>query len=630
MASSAAARTTGYVPVITPGMPDPRGERGESAQSPAQEQDDSGNADESARSGEARSSAQRGSRRGSGQTAPARRRAPLRNAARKARRFPQLWSRSLLIRAVSFTGVLTLIGTGLVAAFLAQQVTTGLFQEQFSRVEGEATQGLVEIRNTFASAPSGDRTETETLVTNTLDAMQGSESQERREFILVPIDPTENLYASPQHSIDPDTIPDELAQTVAEGSGQYWQSVGIDRDGETVPGVAFGTQLTLPPGNAYALYFIYDFSSVQESLNFVLRVLLIAGIAILVMNMAIAAWVARSVVSPISQAAEVSERIAAGQLDQRLDVRGRDEIARLGVSFNKMASNLQDQITQLANLSKMQQRFVSDVSHELRTPLTTVSMAAAVLHESRDEFDPVNQRSAELLHHQVERFQALLADLLEMSRFDAGAAELAVSEVDLKQLCSEVLLTAYPLAEQSKTQLSLVVQGDDFIADVDPRRISRILRNLVNNAVEHSESRPVDLILASSPTAVGVAVRDHGIGMSPAEVSHVFHRFWRADPARARTTGGSGLGLSIATEDTRLHQGALDAWGQKGQGSCFRLVLPRSQEVPYRASPLALPPVYRATDRQHVSEEMIAEIGDAAGHDRVTEQALDQPKEETL
>lgn len=547
-------------------------------------------------------------------------------------RIPRVWSRSLLFRAVAFTGVLTTVGTLLVAAFLTQQITTGLFQERFDQVEIEATQDLDHIRNTFAGASTTDRTSTEALVRDTMDGMEGSVAQVQRDFVFTPLGEGENLYANPRTSLDnpDDVISADLAEAVAEGSGQYWQSVGIEQeDGQIVPGVAFGTQVQLPPGHAYALYFVYDFSPVQETLNFVLRILFIAAVAVLLMNMAIAAWVTRSVVSPISQAAEVSERIASGQLDQRLVVRGEDEIARLGISFNRMASNLQDQITQLANLSKMQQRFVSDVSHELRTPLTTVRMASTILHEARDDFDPVNQRTAELLHHQVERFEALLADLLEMSRFDAGAAELSLTEVDVRGLSEEVLRTAQPLAESNGVTLSIVVQGEGFTAEIDPRRIDRILRNLVNNAIEHAEGRPVDLIVSSSPTAVGVAVRDHGIGMSPHEVAHVFDRFWRADPARARTTGGSGLGLAIATEDTRLHRGALDAWGQKGQGACFRLVLPRRQDVPYRAAPLALPPVYSAEDRVVISSPLPPEQAQVRedGHDRIGEQSLYQPRE---
>ncbi|GAB3187677.1 two-component system sensor histidine kinase MtrB [Nesterenkonia suensis] len=560
---------------------------------------------------------------------------PLRHVGRRIARIPRLWGRSLLFRAVAFTGLLTMLGTGLVAAFLAQQVTSGLFQERFEQIELEASNGMQHIHNQFSAASTADRSEADSLVSDSLAEQEDTGSQIRRYVYLLPLSDdadTQSLAgripADLDDSVRDDIVSEELREAVASGTGQYWQSVSFTQEGAEVPGVVFGTQVTLPPGDIMGLYFLYDLSSVQETLSFLTRIMLLAGLALLVLNMAVAAWVTRSVVSPISQAAEVSERIAAGQLDQRLAVRGEDEIARLGISFNRMASNLQEQITQLANLSKMQQRFVSDVSHELRTPLTTVRMAAEVLHESREDFDPVNQRSAELLYHQVERFEAMLSDLLEMSRFDAGAAELALTAVDLRSLAEDALTTALPLADRSETSLAIVVQGEDFVVQADPRRIDRILRNLINNAIEHSESRPVDLIIASSPTAVGIAVRDHGLGMSPSEVAHVFDRFWRADPARARTTGGSGLGLSIATEDTRLHRGALDAWGQKGQGSCFRLVLPRRQDEPYRASPLALPPVYRSSDRRRVATPVngAPATGDV-DHDRITEQSLHQPKE---
>lgn len=529
------------------------------------------------------------------------------------------------------TGVLTMISTMAVAAFLVQQVTSGLFQERFDQAEREATDGLDQVRSNFAALNTSNRSEAQLDIESILEDVGERTAQISRETMLLPLAGGENIYVdgftTEDGVVTADLISPDLREAISEGTGQYWQSVALDVDGqEDVPGVAFGTQVDVQ-GNPYALYFVYDFSPVQENVSFVFRTMLVAGAAILLINMAISAWVARSVVRPVSQAAEVSERIADGQLDQRLAVRGEDEIARLGLSFNRMASNLQEQINRLANLSKMQQRFVSDVSHELRTPLTTVRMAAEVLHDSREEFDPINQRSAELLYHQVERFQALLSDLLEMSRFDAGAAELATAKVDLLELSREVMISSQPLAESSNTPLGLVIQGEHFLAEVDARRISRILRNLVNNAIEHAESRPVDLIIASSPTAVGIGVRDHGIGMSPSEVAHVFDRFWRADPARARTTGGSGLGLSIATEDTRLHQGALDAWGQKGQGSCFRLVLPRQQSVPYRASPMALPPVYRASDRHRIESIPEHPAESAAEYDRIHEQSLYQPRE---
>jgi two-component system, OmpR family, sensor histidine kinase MtrB len=265
-------------------------------------------------------------------------------------------------------------------------------------------------------------------------------------------------------------------------------------------------------------------------------------------------------------------------------------VARLGASFNHMAASLQEQITQLATLSQMQQRFVSDVSHELRTPLTTVRMAAEVLYDARDDFDPINKRSAELLYNQVERFQSLLSDLLEISRFDAGVAMLDAEPEDILQVVAHVIEGAAPVAAEYGSEIILSAPADAIIVDMDARRIDRILRNLILNAVEHGEGKPVTVTVAASQTAVGIAVRDHGIGMAPAEAARVFDRFWRADPARARTTGGSGLGLSIAMEDTKLHNGWLQAWGKKGSGANFRLTLSLRQGEEIDKSPVQLEP----------------------------------------
>jgi two-component system, OmpR family, sensor histidine kinase MtrB len=286
----------------------------------------------------------------------------------------------------------------------------------------------------------------------------------------------------------------------------------------------------------------------------------------------------------------VSEKLAAGQLQERMVVRGEDEVARLGASFNHMAASLQEQITQLATLSQMQQRFVSDVSHELRTPLTTVRMAAEVLYDARHDFDPINKRSAELLYNQVERFQSLLSDLLEISRFDAGVAVLDAEAEDILQVVTHAIEGAAPVAAEYGSEIVLRAPEGAIIVEMDARRIDRILRNLILNAVEHGEGKPVTVTVAASQTAVGIAVRDQGIGMAPAEAARVFDRFWRADPARARTTGGSGLGLSIAMEDTKLHNGWLQAWGKKGSGANFRLTLPLRQGEEIDKSPVQLEP----------------------------------------
>jgi two-component system sensor histidine kinase MtrB len=190
---------------------------------------------------------------------------------------------------------------------------------------------------------------------------------------------------------------------------------------------------------------------------------------------------------------------------------------------------------------------------------------------------------------ELDRFEALLTDLLEISRFDAGAAVLSADVVDLRDIVDRVVDGSARLAESHGVTVT-VQAGGEAKAEVDARRIERILRNLLVNAIEHSEGRPIDMFVASDQLAVAVAVRDHGVGFEASQAKQVFHRFWRADPARARTVGGSGLGLAIALEDATLHGGWLTAWGRPNLGAQFRLTLPRRLGMVLRTSPLPLVP----------------------------------------
>ncbi|MGW6174624.1 MtrAB system histidine kinase MtrB [Arthrobacter sp. NPDC055138] len=502
------------------------------------------------------------------------------------------WRRSLQFRTVTAAVLLTAFAFLGVGAFLSSQIASGLYQERVNQAEAESRRGLSQVKTIFESSSASDRATVASMVGDTLKLLEGTGAEAPRYYLLTPLPGGQNLYVFSQSntSITANIIPEGLANEVATGSGQYRQALALPVGDSDVPAIGFGTQVQLPPGNAYALYLVYDLSSVQQTLDFIHRVLWIGGALLLVLVGGIVWLLTRAVVHPVSQAAIVSEKLAAGQLQERLEVRGEDELARLGASFNHMAGSLQEQITQLATLSEMQQRFVSDVSHELRTPLTTVRMAAEVLYDSREDFDPINARSTELLYNQVERFQALLADLLEISRFDAGAAALDAEPTDLVEIARTALDAAQPLADNSGSELRLIALEPRCIADMDRRRIERILRNLIVNALEHGDGNPVELTVGATEEAVAVAVRDYGIGMTPMEASRVFDRFWRADPARARTTGGSGLGLSISTEDARLHGGWLQAWGEPGNGACFRLTLPRHSGGTLTHSPLPLPP----------------------------------------
>src|SRR5699024_3917801 len=385
-------------------------------------------------------------------------------------------------------------------------------------------------------------------------------------------------------------ISDELrdAMRTAPADDKLYQSVSLP-DG-TGPGLLITQELQIPGAGQFQLYYLGDLSEQQDTLSFVQRSMLVAALVLVVLIGAVAWIVTRLVVTPVRTGAEVARLIADGDLDERMPVHGNDEIAVLGESFNDMADTLQHQIEQMERLSVLQRQFVSDVSHELRTPLTTIRAAADLIYESREELDPVTARSAELLNSQAERFDNLLSDLLEISRYDAGAAALVAKPVDVGAIVTGVIDTVSMVAEQMSTRIVVHAPSSPVMAVVDRVRITRIVRNLVVNAIEHGEGNPIDIYVSSNAEAVAVSVRDHGVGMNEEQVEHVFDRFWRADPARKRTLGGSGLGLAISLEDAHLHDGWLQVWGMPGEGSCFRLTIPRRPDQEITSSPLPLPP----------------------------------------
>ncbi|MFJ7269875.1 MtrAB system histidine kinase MtrB [Streptomyces sp. NPDC099050] len=427
-------------------------------------------------------------------------------------------------------------------------------------------------------------------------------------------------------NVDPTaSVPLGLRRDVNHATGAFktFSQIRYTDAGDKLPepALVIGKRLTDINGDPYDLYYLFPLTQEEESLNLVKVTIATAGLFVVVLLGGIAWLVVRQVVTPVRMAAGIAERLSAGRLQERMKVTGEDDIARLGEAFNKMAQTLQNKIQQLEDLSRLQRRFVSDVSHELRTPLTTVRMAADVIHDARADFDPVTARSAELLAGQLDRFESLLADLLEISRFDAGAAALEAEPIDLRDVVRRVIDGAEPLAEHKNTRIRVLGDTQPVIAEADARRVERVLRNLVVNAVEHGEGRDVVVRLASAGGAVAVAVRDYGVGLKPGEATRVFNRFWRADPARARTTGGTGLGLSIAVEDARLHGGWLQAWGEPGGGSQFRLTLPRTADEPLRGSPIPLEPEDSRANRARAAADAAGAAEGSAAAGRQAQQA---------
>jgi two-component system sensor histidine kinase MtrB len=356
-----------------------------------------------------------------------------------------------------------------------------------------------------------------------------------------------------------------------------------------VPGLVVGEPVQARTG-LFELYYLFPLTSEQQTIALLQRTVLLSGIGLVLLVVAIAMLVTRQVVRPVRVAARTAGRLAEGDLSQRISVRGTDDIARLGRSFNDMAGSLQRQIRRLEDLSRLQRRFTSDVSHELRTPLTTIRMAAELLHAGRDEFPPELSRSAELLRAELDRFESLLNDLLEISRYDAGVASLESETTDIRGVVTSSVDASRLLAQRHGSEVVLDMPKRPVLVDMDARRVERILRNLLGNALDHSEGKPVAVTVGYDDDAVAVTVRDHGVGLRPGEAGLVFNRFWRGDPSRSRLTGGTGLGLAISLEDARLHDGWLQAWGERGKGAQFRLTLPRQAGHTLLASPLPLGP----------------------------------------
>ncbi|CAM5670432.1 two-component sensor histidine kinase [Streptomyces spiroverticillatus] len=552
----------------------------------------------------------------------------------------RLWRRNIQLRVVATTllmslGVVLLLGFVVISA-----VSNGLLKSKVEAAQNQARGGFA-VAQERASAPadagSRDGAESGNAVRNVAnwrsDLVEQLASGGQKAFNVVALSVANDESGSqrgPRASggVDPlASVPQELRDSLDRHPETFqvnWRIVYSNDAQPSEPGLIIGKRLNDISGNAYQLYYLFPLTQEEASLKVVTNTLLTAGVFVVVLLGAIAWLVVRQVVTPVRMAAGVAERLSAGRLQERMKVTGEDDIARLGEAFNKMAQNLQLKIQQLEDLSRMQRRFVSDVSHELRTPLTTVRMAADVIHDSKSDFDPVTARSAELLVGQIDRFESLLADLLEISRFDAGAAALEAEPIDLREVVRRVIDAAEPLAERKGTVIRVVGDEQSVVVEADARRVERVLRNLVVNAVEHGEGRDVVVRLGAAQGAVAVAVRDYGVGLKPGEATRVFSRFWRADPARARTTGGTGLGLSIAVEDARLHGGWLQAWGEPGGGSQFRLTLPRTVDEPLRGSPIPLEP-----EDSRRARARVAEAERAAGRDAASARLASFPVQQT-
>jgi len=438
-----------------------------------------------------------------------------------------LWKarNSLAFKVIISTLILSLGVVWIIGSALNARLSSGIREVNLNSAIVEARSTIFTADYRFLLAQGEKDSVVHKVVDDVISSATTITSNENtREvvFIRSPGNTMEINYEIASNFLDPLSIPNSLSERVRKSDDTVWQYTTMSYlQGASVPGLAIGQKVQIPGAGQYEMYIVFSLANEEITLNLINTYLLIAGF------------------------------------------------------INEMAESIEQQIDRLENLSRVQQRFVSDVSHELRTPLTTLRMASEVISASRDSFDPIVARSTELLVAQLDRFERLLEDLLEVSRFDAEVAVLEAVDFDVVQLVNRCAEDLSLVARERKTHIYVKAAEPVIMIKADIRRVERILRNLLTNAIDHSEEVQIDVQIEASERDVAIGIRDYGIGLDENSLTRVFDRFWRADPSRARTRGGTGLGLSIALEDARLHNGELEAWGRPGRGAHFVLTLPR-------------------------------------------------------
>jgi two-component system sensor histidine kinase MtrB len=515
-------------------------------------------------------------------------------------RFSSRLRNSLASKVIFSTVLLSLGVVWLTGSALYSQLSDGVREVNLESSLAEARSTFFNVQYQFLLKERAESSEITKVVQEVIvSATEISLNQDRKSIYLsrfgTPFKFSLKIespdYTTTTDGLDISSFPEELRDRVRSSDlVEYQYSIMKYQDREDANVLIAGRKIEIPKSGNYEMYLVYSLNNQNRTLSLIKNALLLTGFALVFLIGLIIWLVVRQVVKPVHEAATIAQKFTQGDFSQRMKVDSSDEIATLGTAFNDMALSLESQISRLENLSRVQQRFVSDVSHELRTPLTTLRMASEVIYSKKDSFDPTITRSSELLVAQLDRFERLLEDLLEVSRFDAEVAVLEPVDFDLIRLIERCIEDVRASAHDHVISITFDHESENAMINADIRRVERIMRNLLSNAFDHAEDKPINVTVISTRTEVAVGIRDFGTGIEPAALTRIFDRFWRADPSRARVRGGTGLGLSIALEDARLHNGELEAWGALGKGAHFVLTLPRIAGEQIGGRPIRLNP----------------------------------------
>lgn len=508
-----------------------------------------------------------------------------------------------------------LVASAVVMLFLAYALVSVLTQQLVSQKEDTALQELERARVAVEQQidATGTANSTQVRINSARAALgQMSAQQNDAQAVYEPVVVVDNSDGTATTSPEGYRIPEGMRELVGRGQIVQQYATVDQQSGATYNALMVGTPIECDIPNTQ-VYLVLSMESEESTMALMRGLLSAAGVVVVVLLVGIAWLATQQVITPIRSASRIAQRLAAGHLRERMVVNSDDEMGRLASSFNDMADKLSKQIAQLEEYGDLQRQFTSDVSHELRTPLTTVRMAADVIAADADDFNPYTKRSTELLIKELDRFEELLADLLEISRHDAGVADLSTASIDIRSCIDSAMSQVEHLAEELGVEVRVNAPGEAVTVECDSRRVERILRNLLANAIDHSEGNPVTVDVAATDDAVGIAVTDSGVGLKEGQEELVFNRFWRADSSRKRHSGGTGLGLAIAREDAVLHGGTLDATGYLGVGSRFRLILPRTPGHKIESEPIDLVvPGAPSPDQIHADEQAALPSGFSA------------------
>jgi two-component system sensor histidine kinase MtrB len=316
------------------------------------------------------------------------------------------------------------------------------------------------------------------------------------------------------------------------------------------------------PGSSDELYLVFVEDRIASDLAQLRNVLAAGWLAVAIVAGLVGRTLAKRALGPVAQASDAARSIAEGLMATRLPVAGTDEFGTWAASFNEMADALESKIADLSEAQARERQFTADVAHELRTPLTALVGEASLLREHVAAMPEAARRPAELLIQDVARLRRLVEDLMEVSRFDAGSEAVLAEPVRLADLARAVV-------RSRGWDESVRIDGTAELR-TDPRRVERIVANLVGNAIEHGGGS-AEVRLASGNGFATIEVTDHGPGIVPKDLGRIFDRFAKADASRTGT--GSGLGLAIARENARLLGGDIEVRSDPGSGSTFTVRL---------------------------------------------------------